>query len=363
MDALPPLRKKIDAIDDQVLRLLNERANLALEVARVKNDHNAPLHVPERERAILARLAKENPGPFPTIALMAVFRDIISTCLNLEGPIRIAYMGPQATYSHQAAHRYFGAGCTFVAKASVPDVLTTIQKGEADYGVVPVENSAEGSIAVTLDLVGASELSVCGETVLPIHHCLLAKDTPIEKITRVYSHPQPVAQCRTWLATSLPGVEVCELASTAVAAGEAAKNPGSAAIASRMAAETYGLSVLAENIEDTATNRTRFWVVAAGDRAPKDANKTSLLVSIKDQAGSLHSMLAPFDKHKVGLTRIESRPSRQQPWEYLFFIDFLGIPEDANVKKALAAVESGSQWVKVLGTYAQADEARGKYKA
>lgn len=363
MDALPPLRKKIDEIDNEILRLLNERAALALEVAEVKNVHNAPLHVPEREREILARLANDNPGPFPTAALMAVFRDIISTCLNLEGPIRIAYMGPQATYSHQAAHRYFGAGCTFVARSSVPDVLTSLQKGESDYGVVPVENSAEGSIAVTLDLVGASDLAVCGEIVLPVHHCLLARDTPIEKVTRVYSHPQPVAQCRTWLATSLPGVEVCELASTAVAAGEAAKNPGSAAIASYMAAETYGLSILAENIEDVATNRTRFWILSAEHRAPADANKTSLLVSLKDQAGSLHAMLAPFEKYGISLTRIESRPSRQQPWEYLFFIDFLGIPEDAHVKKALKEVEKHSQWVKVLGTYAQADEAPGKFKA
>lgn len=351
MEELSPLRKRIDAIDDEILRLLNQRAEVVLEVAKVKHSHQAPLHVPERERAILERLTRDNPGPFPNRAVAAVFREIISACLNMEGPVRVAYFGPEATFTHQAAHHYFGSGCTFLPRDSIPEVIAAVEKGDANYGVVPVENSTEGSVTQTLDGVAMSEVSVCGELVQPIHQCLLAADASLDNVSRVYTHPQPLAQCRNWLRQHLPKAELREVASTAQAARSAAAEPGCAAIASRLAADVYGLTVLAENIEDQASNRTRFWVLATEARKPTGEDKTSVLVSIKDKPGSLHAMLAAFDEGGINLTKIESRPSKQRPWEYLFFIDFQGHPATPEVAAVLEAVRAQALWVKVLGSY------------
>ncbi|MDH4230215.1 MAG: prephenate dehydratase [Nitrospirota bacterium] len=354
MEELSPLRQQIDTIDDEVLRLLNRRAEIALQVAAVKHTHNVPLHVPERERAILARLSGANRGPFPTLAVSAVFREIISACLSLEGPIRVAYLGPFATFTHQAALAYFGSSCNFIPRPTIRDVLGAIEKSAATYCVVPVENSTEGSVSVTLDAVADSELNVCGEIVSRIHHCLLTREESLGGIETVLSHPQPLAQCRTWLENNLPGVRCVETASTARAAERALGEPGTAAIASRLAAEVYGLKMLAENIEDSASNRTRFWVVSKERRPPSGNDKTSILVSIRDEAGALVRMLRPFQDHSINLTRIESRPSRQRPWEYLFFIDMCGHPTDTSVKDALAALRGTSVWVKVLGAYPRA---------
>jgi len=355
MDELAPLRRRIDAIDEEILRLLNERASVVVEVAQVKERHQAPLHVPEREAAILKRLLEKNTGPFPAAAVVAVFKEVISASLNLEGPIRITYLGPEATFTHLAARRYFGSGCTFLARGSIPEIIASVEKGESVYGVVPVENSAEGSVAETLDAVAASELTVCGELVERIHHCLLTKEPELKAVRTVYAHPQSFAQCRRWLTTYLPAAHLTEATSNAQGAKRAAREPGTAAIASGLAGDMYGLTCLAENIEDSASNQTRFWVIAREARAPGGNDKTSLLASIRHEAGSLYAMLGAFRENGINMTRIESRPSRQRPWEYLFFIDLEGHPSDPKVAAALEAIEQTCLWMRVLGAYPRAD--------
>ncbi len=358
MDALDPLRNRIDEIDDGLLRLLTERAEIVLEVGRIKQSNNAALHVPERESAILQRLTDLNTGPFPDNAVRAVFKEIISYCLNMEGPIRVAYLGPKATYTHLAARHYFGSGCHFIPCGSITEVMEAVSKGNAVYGMVPVENSTEGSVSQTLDEMAQSDLSVCGEAVERIHHCLLANRTDLAGITEVFSHPQSLAQCRRWLQVHLPGAKLTEVASNAMAAQAASQKPGTAAIAAKLAAEVYGLSVLIENIEDNARNRTRFWVVSQEARKPSDADKTALLISIKDEPGSLYAMLAVFERNGVNLTKIESRPSKMEAWEYLFFIDIIGNITHPNVAQALDEVRVASLWVRVLGNYPVALDGR-----
>jgi len=355
MEELAPLRRRIDAIDDEILRLLNERAQVVLEVGKVKQNRQAPLHVPEREAAILKRLLDANPGPFPAPAVVGVFKEIISASLNLEGPIRITYLGPEATFTHLAARRYFGSGCTFVSRGSIPEIIASVEKGDATYGVVPVENSSEGSVAQTLDEVALSDLTVCGELVERIHHCLLSKEPTLDTVTTVYAHPQSFAQCRRWLQGHLPQAHLTEMTSNALAAKRSVRERGTAAIASGLAGDLYGLTALAENIEDSASNQTRFWVLAREGRPPTGEDKTSLLCSLKHEAGALHAMLSPFDTHGINLTRIESRPSRQRPWEYLFFIDLEGHPDQPAVTAALDALKASCLWVRVLGAYPRAD--------
>jgi chorismate mutase/prephenate dehydratase len=354
MEELTPLRQRIDALDDELLRLLNERAQVVLEVGRVKQSKQAPLHVPEREAAIVKRLLASNPGPFPAQAVVAVFKEIISASLNLEGPIRITYLGPEATFTHLAARHYFGSGCTFLSRGSIPEIIAAVEKGDAAYGVVPVENSSEGSVAQTLDEVALSNLTVCGELIERIHHCLLSREPTLESVGTVYAHPQSFAQCRRWLESRLPGAHLTEMASNAQAAKRAAKEPRVAAIASGLAGDLYGLTTLAENIEDSASNQTRFWVIAREGRPPTGNDKTSVLVSLKHEAGALHGMLSPFDAHGINLTRIESRPSRQRPWEYLFFIDLEGHPGTPAVQAAIDELKEASLWVRVLGAYPKA---------
>ena len=356
MDALNPLRQRIDEIDDEILRLLTERAEIVLEVGRIKNTHQAPLHVPEREAAILKRLMDNNPGPFPQAAVKSVFKEIISHCLNMEGPIRIAYLGPEATYTHLAARHFFGSGCTFVPCESIPEVVAACHKGQATYGIVPVENSTEGSVVQTLDEVAASELHVCGEVIERIHHCLLSREESLEKVTRVHAHPQAFAQCREWLRAHLPSARLEPAASNALAASRVANEPGGAAIAARVAADVYELNVLAEHIEDNPSNRTRFWVFGGAPRKAGGNDKTSVLLSVKDEAGSLYEALSAFQRHGISLSKIESRPSKMRPWEYLFFIDVAGHPGDAHIQAALAEVEHHCLWAKVLGGYPVADE-------
>jgi chorismate mutase/prephenate dehydratase len=357
MDDLIPLRRRIDAIDEDILRLLNERAGVVLEVAKVKERHQAPLKVPEREAAILKRLLEKNPGPFPAAAVAAVFKEIISASLALEGPVRITYLGPEATFTHLAARRYFGSGCMFLSRGSISEIIASVEKGEAMYGVVPVESAAEGSVAETLDEVAASDLTVCGELVERIHHCLLSKEPDLASVKTVYAHPQAFAQCRRWLQTHLSGAHLTETTSNAQGAKQAARERGTAAIASGLAGDLYGLNQLAGDIEDSATNQTRFWVLSSEARPAGGSDKTSLLVSIKHEAGSLHDMLGVFHSAGINMTRIESRPSRQRPWEYLFFIDLEGHPSDPKVAAALEALERACLWLRVLGAYPRADAA------
>jgi len=358
MDELAPLRKKIDAIDDEILRLLNERAGVVLEVGQVKHSRQAQLHVPEREAAILKRLLANNPGPFPAAGLVGVFKEVISASLSLEGPIRITYLGPEATFTHLAARHYFGSGCTFLSRGSIPEIIASLEKGDATYGVVPVENSTEGSVAQTLDEVAASELTVCGELIERIHHFLLSKERSLDAVGTVYAHPQSFAQCRRWLQTHLPNAHLTEMASNAQAAKRAAKEPRVAAIAGELAGDLYGLTTLSEHIEDSATNQTRFWVLAREARPATGDDKTSLLASIRHEAGSLFGMLKPFQEHGINLTRIESRPSRQRPWEYLFFMDLEGHPDTPAVQATIDDLKASCLWVRVLGAYPRAEGSR-----
>ncbi len=361
MKSLPALRKGIDALDTKILQLLNQRAALVLQVREHKAQPGLSAgqaaFVPHRERQVLDRLARLNRGPFPHEGVQAVFREIMSASLALEGKPRIAYMGPPATFSHQAALSKFGASCQYAPVAGIPEVFAEVEQSRADFGVVPVENSSEGVIRHTLDLFVDSKLKVCGELALPIRLCLMSKSgrggpggRPF-KYKAIVSHPQPLAQARGWLDRHYPGLDRAESTSTAAAAQMAAKDAKLAVIGDALAARIYGLKVIARNIEDKSDNMTRFLIIGRTVAQPTGRDKTSLMLSLRDRVGALASMLKPFEKSKVSLTSIESRPSRRRPWEYFFFIDFLGHQQDPKVRRLLETLKSRTVELKVLGSY------------
>lgn len=350
------LRKQIDEIDGRILDLLNRRAEIAREVGREKAKEGTPHHAPDREDEVQARLAAMNRGPFPSKALQAVYREIMSACLALEQPVRIAYLGPPATFTHQASLRRFGEAASYLPARSIPDVFAEVEKGNADYGVVPVENSTEGAVGHTLDMFMESDLAICGEIFLEISHHLLARSEGLDGIRRVYSHPHALAQSRKWLEAHLARAEVVEVSSTAAAAEMAAREPGAAAVAGEVAARMYDLRVLARRTEDRTNNVTRFLVLGRG-RAPRtDRDKTSLICSIRDRVGALYHMLEPFAKNGINLTKIESRPSKAKVWEYLFYIDFEGNEAEPRVQEALRVLRDECVFLKVLGSYPKGDE-------
>ncbi len=348
------LRKKIDEIDSQILKLLNRRAELVIEVGRFKAEQNLDFHVPQREEEIYTRLAGENTGPFPSQAVRPVFREVISACLSLEHPLRVAYLGPRATFSHLAAMERFGLSAQFLAVRSIGDVFAEVEKGNADYGVVPVENSTEGIVSHTLDRFVDSSLLICGEVVVETALHLMGRASSLEEIRQIYSHPHALAEARKWLETHSPHLPVVETSSTAAAAETAASEPGAAAIASELAASLYGLNILQRRIEDHPHNLTRFLVIGRKATAPTAADKTSILFSIKDRVGALHRMLLPFADHEVNLTKIESRPSKQRVWEYVFYVDFEGHAGEPRVQQALETLRDECIFLKVLGSYPRA---------
>ncbi len=351
--SIPALRKQIDRIDDQLLRLLNRRARLALAVAEQKARTNSSVYAPEREKGVLARLVGANRGPLNERLVRAIFREIISASRNLEQQLRIAFLGPEATWAHLAARELFGAACEYRPSASIGDVFHDVEGGRADLGVVPVENSTEGMVAYTLDLLADSTLAICAEVSLPVRHCLLARPgTTTADVQRVGAHPQALAQCRGWLGTHLPGVRTEQEASNARAAERARDEAGVAAIAAEAAAETYGLAVLARAIQDDPGNLTRFVVLAHHDAdRPTGDDKTSILFSVRDEVGILSRMLRPFATHRIDLIKIESRPLRGRPWEYVFFLDLKGHRRERRVQRALAEVERSALRLKILGSY------------
>lgn len=351
---LTKLRARIDDIDNRVLALLSERASIAQEVGRAKDGTGAPIHVPERERAILSRIEGLNRGPLGKQALESIYREIFSACLSMERELSIAFLGPETTYSHQAAIQHFGHQPRFQAAASIDEVFDAVERKQADYGVVPVENSTEGSVNITLDRLISTPASICAEVIVPIHHHFMRAQGASGKVARIYSHPQVFAQCRAWLRDHHPGVEQVTTASTAQAAAQAADDKEGAALASHLAAEKYSLSIEAENVEDRSENRTRFLVLGRQVCAPSGADKTTLLIAVKDEPGVLFRMLQPFAREKVSLTRIESRPSRGKAWEYVFLVDLAGHIEERSVARALAQVEKHCRQVKVLGSYPRA---------
>src|SRR5262245_25618065 len=340
-----------------MLSLLNRRARLVQQVGHLKNRDRASVYVPSRERQIFNRLTHLNRGPLPNDAIRAIYREIISASRALEEPLRIAYFGPEATYTHMAAREQFGSQAVFVPLATIPQVFAEVERIQADYGVVPVENSSEGSVATTLDSFIGSPLGIIAEVSLEIHHCLLSRATRLEQVRRVLAHPQALAQCRCWLTTRLPGILTEEASSNARAAELAVADSQVAAIAGRVAAEHYQLNVLAAGIQDQAANFTRFVVLGREQHSsqPTGHDKTSLLLSVRDEVGALHQALKPFADHAINLLRIESRPLKGRPWEYLFFIDIAGHIIETPIAEAMQEVQSFCPLVKVLGSYASAN--------
>lgn len=353
--ALPELRAEIDAVDERILRLLNDRAALAIEVGKIKEKLGAAFYVPGREEDLVRRLKSLNPGPFPSDALRQVWKEIISASLSLEHPLSVAYFGPQATFTHQAARLQFGLAARYAPVKTISEVFDWVEKGKAEYGVIPVENTTEGAVSSTLDKFMETKTSIVGEVMLRVSHNLLSRSGRLEEIRRVYSHPQALAQCRKWLEAHLPHADALDAPSTAQAAKMAAEEEEAAAIASSLAGELYGLETVEASIEDNPNNYTRFLVIGREMPEPGKASKTSILFSVKDQAGALYHMLRPFFEHGVNLTKIESRPSKGKAWEYVFFIDCEGHAKDENVKKALEELSEICHFVKVLGSYPRAE--------
>lgn len=361
-DELAALRVAIDAVDDQLLELLNERGRLANRVAETKQGSGRPFYVPLRERAIIDRLQGQNPGPFPSSAIRPVFQEIISACLALEGGPRVAFLGPEGTFTHHAVKRHFGASAPALPCGSIAAVFSEVERGAAEFGVVPVENSSEGVVIHTLDSFVDSPCEIHGEVAFAVDHCLVARTGLGEsQIERVYSHPQGLAQCRLWLSRNLPRAQLVETSSTAEAARRAAEDPSGAAIASELAARLSGLSVIRQSLQDAAHNVTRFLVLGLGESPVREpsakpaGDKTTVLLVLGDRPGDLFEALRPLSESGINLTKIESRPSRRRPWEYVFFLDLEGHRADPRVAAALVRLAEG-RTVRVLGSYRKADD-------
>jgi chorismate mutase/prephenate dehydratase len=352
---LASIRSNIDALDGKIVHLLNERAKQVLKVGEIKAKDSLHFYAPHRETQVYRHIASLNKGPFPTEALHAVYREIMSGALALESPLKIAYFGQLGTNTHIAALEKFGSSAQYVAGASLRDVFLEVERNRCHYGVVPIENSTEGTINHTLDLFVESELKICSEIYIPITYTLMSRTGRMEQVRKVYSHPQALAQCRLWLEASLPGVKIIESANTAKAAHTATMDPSAAAIAPEMAARIYHLRAIARRIEDMQDNFTRFLVIGKTVAEKTGDDKTSLMVSIKDKVGALYDLLLPFRRQGLNMTSIESRPSRKKAWDYYFFIDFLGHIRDTKVQKAVATVEKATLTVKVLGSYPRSE--------
>jgi chorismate mutase/prephenate dehydratase len=352
-DDLQGYRQEIDRIDDEILRLLNQRSKSVVEIGKLKKlkDSEAHLHTPAREAAIIDRLTKQNTGPFPTEAIRPLYREIMSASLSLEGPQKVAYLGPRATFTHMACTQKFGASAQYVPVGSIKEVFSEVERGRANFGVVPIENTTEGVVNYTLDMFIDSNLLIYGEVLQEVAHHLLSKTGLIDDVKKIYSHSHAIAQCRNWLETNLPHVPVSEVASTARAAELCVDEPSAAAIASELAAQLYGLKVITARIEDNINNFTRFLVLSQKPPERTGRDKTSLMLSIKDKVGALYDLLRPFASHGLNMTKIESRPSRRKAWEYLFFVDIEGHIEEEKLRKALEEVKSRCLFMKILGSY------------
>jgi len=355
MDEIKKLREEINNIDAHILDLLNKRTEIALEIGTTKKDKQITPHSPDREMEILKRLEQLNPGPFPNSVLKAIYREIFSVSISLRQPLKIAYLGPSATFTHLAAQRQFGLLTQYKPESTIKGVFEAVERGECHYGVVPIENSTAGVVNYTLDVFIDSELKIASEIMLEVSHNLLSKTGKKSDIKKIYSFPQATAQCRGWLEENLPGIPVIEEMSTAAAAERVSKDPGAAAVASELAASIYNLQFVEKGIEDRKYNYTRFLIIAKDFPAKTGKDKTSIMFSIKDKAGALYAILKPFAKHKMNLKKIESRPSKRKAWEYIFFVDMDGHIEDKKVKKAIDEVKKECLYLKVLGSYPSAD--------
>jgi chorismate mutase/prephenate dehydratase len=352
--SLNDLRKEIDAIDDQLLELLNRRAEVVIKVGRAKAGKSKEFYVPNREQAIYERLTAGSPGPFPSKGIRRVFREIISASLSLEQPMKVAFLGPQATFTHAAAMQQFGFSAQLLPQKSISAVFDEVLRGRAHYGVVPVENSNEGIVSHTLDMFMESDLQINAEILLEISHDLLSRSGRFEEVKKVVSHPQALAQCRKWLEENLPDIPLVDVASTALAAQMAAEDETAAAIAGEMAASLYGLKVVKKKIEDNPHNFTRFLVIGKKTPECSGRDKTSVMFSVKDEPGILYKMLEPFSKRGINLSKIESRPMKKKAWEYIFFLDMEGHIKEEKVRDAVEELKGYCQFLKVLGSYPRA---------
>ncbi len=349
--SLERLRQDIDRIDDRILGLLNERARLAQAIGHLKN---GSVYRPEREAQVIRRLLAANAGPLPAEAVEQLFREIMSACRALERPLSVAYLGPAGTFSEAAAIKQFGHAVQALPKSSIDEVFHALERGEAQFGIVPVENSTEGAVSRTLDLLLSSNLKICGEVMLRVRQHLMRRGEGLDGIEVVYSHAQSLAQCHAWLNQNLPLASRIRVTSNGEAARMAAENPSAAAVAGEIAAEHYGLTIVARDIEDDPNNTTRFLVLSQEDAEPSGQDKTSLVLSTKNKPGTLLKLLTPFARNGISLTKLESRPVRNGLWEYVFFIDIEGHRSDALVQDTLAAVEPHTTLLKILGSYPKA---------
>jgi len=348
--SLEDFRKQIDEIDLQLVELLNKRAKIVIEVGKLKNVSDRPIYAPDREKAVIGKIVKANKGPLPDKALAAIWRELMSSSFFLERPLRIAFLGPQGSFSHTAAMLKFGQSVEYESLADIRSIFDEVSKGHSDLGVVPIENSAGGGVSESLDSFIDTDVMICAEVYMTIHHNLLA-NCPFEKIDKVYSKPEIFAQCRNWLSATFDEAKTISVASSARAAQMAAEEGNTAAIGSQMAAELYNLKIICENIEDIANNVTRFLVISKEDAKPTGDDKTALLFSTAHKAGALVDVLEVFREHGLNLSNIESRPSRKREWEYYFFVDFLAHKEQEHVRKALDEVRQHCLQLSVLGSF------------
>jgi len=346
---LKRIRRQIDALDGRLLDLLSARARLAQKIGGLKK--NGVIYRPEREAQVLRGVIARNRGPLPDGALARLFIEVMSACRSLEDSLTVAYLGPPGTFSQEAAAKHFGGLAELESCASIDEVFRRVETGACGYGVVPVENSTEGAIGRTLDLLLATPAKICGEVMLPIRQCLMSRAAALKGIRKVYSHAQSLAQCQQWLARNLPAAGRVAVVSNAEAARLAARERGAAAIGPRSAAALYGLKLVARNIEDQSRNTTRFLVIAENDAAPSGRDKTSLIMSARNVPGAMHALLAPLAANRVSMTRLESRPARAGLWEYVFYVDIEGHERDANVARALAELKRKASFLKNLGSY------------
>ncbi|WP_209588187.1 prephenate dehydratase [Massilia sp. BHUDP2] len=352
-DKLLPLREQIDAIDAQILELLSRRGKIAQEVGHVKAETNAPVFRPEREAQVLRGVAERNPGPLKDRDVQTIFREIMSSCRALEKRVTVAYLGPSGTFSEQAVYQQFGSAIETLPCVSIDEVFRATEAGTADFGVVPVENSSEGAINRTLDLMLATTTVISGEISIPVHHSLMTRTGSMDGVTVVCAHSQALAQCQVWLNLHHPGIERRAVASNAEAAVLASQDPTVAAIASEMAGEQYQLGVVQAHIQDDPHNRTRFAVIGSLETGPSGRDHTAIVLAVPNKAGAVYNLLAPLAKHGVSMTRFESRPARIGTWEYYFYVDIEGHVRDAAVARALDELKDNAAFFKVLGSYPQ----------
>jgi len=351
---LAPLRAQIDEIDEQLLQLLSKRAKAAEEVGHIKNESSAPIFRPERENQVIQNVIKKNPGPLLADGIASIWREIMSACRALESRQTIAYLGPVGTFSELAAGQFFGQSIQGLPCASLDEVFKSVEKGAAVFGVVPVENSSEGAVSRTLDLLLESPLQISGEVVLPIRHHLLTKSGTLDGVKTVCAHAQALAQCQQWLSVHAPQLQRQAVSSNAEAARMASQDPSVAAIAGDPAQIAYGLQIVNAQIQDDPNNRTRFVVIGKYVCQPCGQDQTSLVLSVANQPGAVHHLLGPLAKHGVSMTRFESRPARKGSWEYHFYIDIEGHASDAKVAKAIDELKTMAAFYKNLGSYPRA---------